>query len=110
MPPDDLYLEVATEQRVVGIVVVAGILLAAATALREARRRFTALADRAGAELAGWLGIGLLGYLTSSLFLHCAFLYLLWLQISLIVALRQIARSQCSTALRVSSPPTGSRA
>jgi O-antigen ligase len=93
IPPHDLYLEIATEHGVVGLVVFAGLLLAAAKALREARRRFMALLDREGAELAVWLGIGLFGYLVSSVFLHGAFLYMLWLQLALIVALRQISRN-----------------
>ena len=46
------------------------------------------------ADLAGWLTIGLAGYLASSLFLHGAYLYMLWLQIALIVALRQVARNE----------------
>ncbi|HEY0068397.1 MAG TPA: O-antigen ligase family protein, partial [Chloroflexia bacterium] len=92
IPPHDLYLEIATEHGVVGLVVFAGLLLAAAKALREARGRLMALLDRQGAELAAWLGIGLFGYLVSSVFLHGAFLYMLWLQLALIVALRQISR------------------
>lgn len=93
IPPHDLYLEIAAEHGVVGIVVFAGLIIATVGAMREARRRFTAAADRDGAELAGWLGIGLFGYLVSGLFLHGAFLYMLWLQVALIVAVRQVSRS-----------------
>jgi O-antigen ligase len=93
IPPHDLYLEIATEHGVVGLVVFAGLLLACVRALREARRRFMAMLNREGAELAGWFGIGLFGYLVSGLFLHGAFLYMLWLQVALIVALRQISRN-----------------
>ena len=39
------------------------------------------------------MAIGLIGYLVSSLFLHGAYLYLLWLQVASIIALRQLARS-----------------
>lgn len=93
IPPHDLYLEVATEQGIVGLAVFGGLLLAVYGAIREARRRFAARKAPREAELASWLGIGLFGYLVSSLFLHGAFLYMLWLQVSLIVALRQISRS-----------------
>ncbi|MEO8287343.1 MAG: O-antigen ligase family protein [Chloroflexota bacterium] len=93
IPPHDLYLEIAAEQGVVGLIVMAGILLTAAQALREARRRFLALGDGSAAELVVWLGIGLFGYLVTSVFLHGAFLYMLWLQLALIVAARQVARS-----------------
>ncbi len=94
IPPHDLYLEIATEQGIVGMVVFAGLVLVVYGAVVEARRRFTALHAPREAELASWLGIGLFGYLVSSLFLHGAFLYMLWLQVALIVALRQISRSQ----------------
>ncbi len=92
IPPHDLYLEIATEHGLVGLVVVGGLLAAAWGALREARRRFLDLQRTRDAALAAWLGIGMIGYLLSSLFLHGAFLYMLWLQLALIVALRQIAR------------------
>jgi O-antigen ligase len=93
IPPHDLYLEIATEHGIVGLAVFAGLLLACVRALREARRRFMDMLNREGAELAVWLGIGLFGYLVSGVFLHGAFLYMLWLQVALMVALRQISRN-----------------
>lgn len=97
IPPHDLYLEIAAEHGLVGILVVAGLLVTAGWAIIEARRRFLAAHDRAMAELAAWMGIGLFGYLVSSLFLHGAYLYMLWLQITLIIALRQVARATLPT-------------
>lgn len=94
IPPHDLYLEIATEEGLVGLAVFGGLVLTVFGALAEARRRFMALKTRREAELAVWMGIGLLGYLVSSLFLHGAFLYMLWLQVALITALRQVSRSQ----------------
>jgi O-antigen ligase len=93
IPPHDLYLEVAAEHGIIGLIVVGGLLLTAWRALVEARRRFLAGGDRQQAELAAWLAIGFFGYLVSSLFLHGAYLYMLWLQVALIIALRQLARS-----------------
>jgi O-antigen ligase len=92
IPPHDLYLEIAAEHGIIGIIVWGGALVAAFAAIRETRRRFKAAGQREGVELAAWLGIGLIGYLASSLFLHGAFQYMLWLQISFIAALRQVAR------------------
>jgi O-antigen ligase len=97
IPPHDLYLEIAAEHGLIGLLVMAGLLLTAGRALLEARRRFLAVGDRPQAELASWLGIGLFGYLISSLFLHGAYLYMLWLQLALIIALRQIARAALPT-------------
>ncbi len=93
IPPHDLYLEIATESGLLGIVVVGGILLLTFGALREARRRFIAAYMPAEAELAGWFVVGLIGYLATSLFLHGAYIYLLWLQVAFIIALRQISRT-----------------
>lgn len=93
IPPHDLYLEIAAEHGLMGLLVVGGALLAVGRALREARSRFRAVGDMAQADLVGWLGISLFGYLVSSLFLHGAYLYQLWLQVALIIALRQIART-----------------
>jgi O-antigen ligase len=98
IPPHDLYLEIAAEHGIVGIVFFAGLFLATFGALREARRRFLHAGDRPQAELAAWLGIGLFGYLVSSLFLHGAYLYMLWLQIALITALRKLARTASEEA------------
>ncbi len=99
IPPHDLYLEIAAEHGLMGLFVVGGVLLTVGRALRETRRRFVALGDRPQAELTAWLAIGLFGYLVSSLFLHGAYLYLLWLQVALIIALRQIARAAAPPAL-----------
>ncbi|MEO8288306.1 MAG: O-antigen ligase family protein [Chloroflexota bacterium] len=93
IPPHNLYLEVAAEQGILGIVVFSGLLLTTFAALRDARRRFTWAGMKSERELTAWLAIMLIGYLVSALTLHGAFLYFLWLQISLIVALRVIACS-----------------
>lgn len=98
IPPHDLYLEVATESGLLGIAVVGGILLLTFGALKEARKRFIAAQMPAEAELAGWLTVGLIGYLATSLFLHGAYIYLLWLQVAFIIALRQISRTVTVTA------------
>ena len=98
IPPHDLYLEIAAEHGTVGIIFFVGLFLATFRAITEARKRFLGVGDRTQAELAAWLGIGLFGYLVSSLFLHGAYLYMLWLQISLIVALRQLARKASEEA------------
>ncbi|HYO49462.1 MAG TPA: O-antigen ligase family protein, partial [Chloroflexia bacterium] len=93
IPPHNLYLEVLAEHGLLGVLVVGGLLVAVWRALREARRRYLSQGNYQQAELAGWLGIALFGYLVSSMFLHGAFLYMLGLQIALIVALRQMSRA-----------------
>lgn len=92
IPPHNLYLEVAAEHGLLGIIVVGGLLLVTLRALFEARRRFRDAGDHTHSELASWLAIGLLGYLVSALFLHGAHIWMLGLQVALIVSLRQLSR------------------
>jgi O-antigen ligase len=94
IPPHDLYLEVAAEHGIAGIVIVGGLLFMVGRALYEARRRFVAIADRPMAELSAWMSIAFGSLLISRLFLHGAYPDIIWLQISFIVALRQIARAE----------------
>ena len=113
IPPHNLYLEVAAEHGLLGIVVVGGLLFMTWRALFEARRRFRSVGDRRHSELAAWLSIGFLGYLVSSLFLHGAHIWMLGLQISLIVALRQLSRAAAPDLLSPQLPaldPIGVRA
>ena len=93
IPPHDLYLEIAAEHGLIGLAFFAGFFLGLGRALWEARRRFLAVADADGAALAAWLAIMVGGWLMSSLFLHGAYLYMLWLQVALVIALRQLART-----------------
>ena len=60
IPPHDLYLEIAAEHGIVGLIIVGGLLLTVWRALIEARRRFLAIGDRPQAELAAWMAIGLI--------------------------------------------------
>lgn len=99
IPPHDLYLEVAAESGIMGLIIVGGVFIVAWQALVEARRRFIAAGAFREAELAAWLGIGFLGYMVTSLFLHGAYMYILWLQIALIIAMRQLSRSMYPPAL-----------
>lgn len=91
IPPHDLYLEVAAEHGIMGLIVFGGLLLVSWLALLDARRRFKLVHAQREYQLTGWLAIVFIGYLVTAVFLHGAFLYILWLIISLIAATRQIA-------------------
>jgi len=97
IPPHNLYLEVAAENGIVGIIVFGGLLLTTFGALLDARKRFLRAARPREAELVVWLAIMLIGYLVSAVSLHGAFLYVFWLQVSLIVAARQVSHSYEAT-------------
>ncbi|MEP6774571.1 MAG: O-antigen ligase family protein, partial [Chloroflexota bacterium] len=100
IPPHNLYLEVAAEHGIMGLIVFGGVLVVSWLALVDARRRFKLVHAHREFELTGWLGIVLIGYLVTALFLHGAFLYILWLIISLIAAARQIAVAYTPTLTR----------
>ncbi len=89
----------ASENGIVGILVFGGLLIATFAALMDAWRRFKRAGRTNEKEVVVWLAIMLIGYLVSALSLHGAFLYILFLQISLIIAARQISRSLTSMQL-----------
>lgn len=97
IPPHNLYLEVAAENGIVGIVVFGGMLLATFGALSGARRQYRLTGRNKDGTLVGWLAIMLIGYLVSAVSLHGAFMYVLWLQVSLIAAARRIAYTDATS-------------
>jgi putative inorganic carbon (HCO3(-)) transporter len=104
IPPHNLYLEVAAEHGVLGILVFGGLLLAAWAALMDARRRFRLVKAKREHDLATWLAIMFIGYLVTAVSLHGAFLYILWMIISLIAAIRLIARSYTPNLASLTAP------
>ncbi len=88
----NLYLEVAAEQGIVGLAVFVGLLATVWGRLRVAELLFAAARERRMADLAVAVKVGFLGYLVTSLFLHGAYGYMLWLQVGTAVALVVIAQ------------------
>lgn len=90
--PHNLYLEVGAETGTLGLLVF-GILLAAAfMALHRAGARFQAAERLASAAMCRAVGIGLIGYLVSSLFLHGRHQRYLWLLFALAASLAALSR------------------
>jgi O-antigen ligase len=110
IPAHNLYIEVAAETGVLGLAVVCAIFVVAWHSVLDAHRRFRAVGRRQESQLAGWLGVSLVGYMAGSLFLHGAYLYLLWLLLSLIAALRLLARQASNQRESASSSTRGSTA
>ncbi|HUO85873.1 MAG TPA: glycosyltransferase, partial [Thermoanaerobaculia bacterium] len=71
--PHNLYLEIAAETGLLGIVAYAAMLAAVFGSLFVARRRLRRLGDARTAALAEGVGLALIGYLVTGLFLHDAF-------------------------------------
>lgn len=88
----NLYLEVAAEQGFIGLSVFLGLMLTVGSRLWSAWRRFASRGERRMADLAVALQVGFLGYLATSVFLHGAYIYMLWLQVGMAIAVATISR------------------
>lgn len=89
--PHNLYLELAAETGVVGLVAFTAVCIACFASLSAARRALAAAGDRAAADLASACAIALIGYLLTSLFLHGHFIRYLWLMFGFTGALHNLA-------------------
>ncbi len=89
--PHNLYLEIAAETGLVGLVIFAGLLLACFGALREARRRLRE-SDPPLAMIAVALQIALAGFLVGSVFLHLATPRYLFLLFAFAASLQRLER------------------
>jgi putative inorganic carbon (HCO3(-)) transporter len=87
--PHNLYLQVAAESGVVGLLAFLPIIIGPLVTLELTRRRSGPV--REWRELATGLEIGLLCYLVASLLLHASYPRYLWMLLALTVAARQIA-------------------
>ena len=87
----NLYLEVAAEQGLIGLMILIYILYSLITGLYRASRQFTSIQWPVYGDMAIALLVGMAGYLTSSLFLHNIYPYYLWMLIGISMAVSQIA-------------------
>jgi len=86
-----LYLEIAAETGIIGILAFSLILGVAFQHLFLAYRTFLENGQRDYAYLTWALTVGLVGYLTGSLFLHLGYPRYFWLLIGLVIATRYVA-------------------
>ncbi len=99
--PHSLYLEVAAELGIVGIGLLAAILLLSLFYLYGSYRIFRVRGESQSASVAFSLGLGLSGYLMTSLFLHGHYVRYLWLLAGIAAAVRQIALQDPSPKSKV---------
>jgi O-antigen ligase len=88
----NLYLEVAAETGVVGLSAFGLLLGYAVTGIGRARRRAENAGDPDLVRLVTGFGIGVVGYLTGSLFLHLSYPRYFWLLLGVAFGLEAIAR------------------
>jgi putative inorganic carbon (hco3(-)) transporter len=89
--PHALYLEVASETGLLGLVTFCGALAAACVSIWRSRRELLAQGRYRETVLATAVGVALAGYLVTSLFLHETHLRYVGLQFGLVIAIHRIA-------------------
>lgn len=102
--PHNLYLEIAAESGVVGLVLFAFLAISCFLALNRGARRFEDR-DVVLYATARGLQIAFVGFLVSSLFLHLAFPRYLWILFAFAAALERLARRD---ELSAGAPASGS--
>jgi O-antigen ligase len=100
--PHNLYLEIAAETGLPGLIAFAAVLVTCFVYLRRARLGFGGAGDWSSASLATGVQLALIGYLVSSLFLHGDFPRSLWLLFGFCAALCHLAPTRPET--RVTAP------
>lgn len=88
--PHNLYLEIAAETGVVGLIIFAAIVAMTLAHLRAANRALAEEGLREAAGVAKALELAVIGYLVSGLFLHGHFQRYLWLIFGLAVAFARV--------------------
>lgn len=90
--PHELYLEVAAETGIVGLLAFAAIIAATMIALWTAYRRFKGAGALRSANMVMSIALAISGFLLTSLFLHGTYLRYLWLLVAIAAAARQVSR------------------
>ena len=91
--PHNLFLEVASETGLVGLLVFGLVLIFSYREILRARSRLSKAGLKTDAGLVVMLGISLTGYLTAALFIHGAYPRYLWLLIGLALSLPQVMKN-----------------
>jgi MFS family permease len=88
----NLYLEIAAETGILGILALGAIGIAVLRAHSIARRRFLAAGSSDLASISTAFLLGLLGYLLAGMFLHEAWARSWWMLVAIVLALPAVAR------------------
>lgn len=102
--PHNLFLEVAAETGVLGLLTFAATVGGALLVALAAARRFRRAGDARAGGLAASIALALVAYMASSLFLHGHYVQYLWLLVALAAAAGRVARAE-PEGTRATSPP-----
>ena len=90
----NLYLETAAETGIPGVLVLGGVISTIFVSLTAGRRTFRSMGDHRADGIGYAVGVALIGYLVTSIFLHMAFARPAWLLIGIALALPSLARTE----------------
>lgn len=90
--PHNLYLQIAAETGIAGLIAFASIIAATLMSLRMAYRSFIRSGATHTAHMVVSISLALVAYLTTSLFLHGAYIRYLWLVVAISASAAQVAR------------------
>lgn len=91
--PHNLYLEVAAETGILGLLVFALVIYFVFRSTIKARKKFKEIGDLDTYQLIGAFSAGFVGYLTAALFIHSAYPRYFWLLVGIAMALPNIANN-----------------
>jgi len=90
----NLYLATAAEMGIPGLIALGALIAGSFTALTAGRRRFRAMSDHRADGIGYAIGVSLIGYLITSIFLHMAFARFAWLVIGIALAFPSTAAAE----------------
>lgn len=102
--PHSLYLEIAAENGLLGLLSFGALIAAAFLMLKRAHDELVMRGHSDLAWLAVGLGVALVGYLASSVFLHGAFQRYLWILLGLTAGLARLASRETASSSAVEVP------
>ena len=91
--PHNLYLEVAAETGIAGVLVFGAIIYASLRSIYRAVRKFQEDGFKNYSFMAAGFGFGMLSYFAAAMFIHGAFPRYLWMLVGIALALPQVANS-----------------
>ncbi len=90
----NLYLETAAETGIPGVVVLGGVIIAVSASLAEGRKRFRSTGNHRADGIGYAIGVALVGYLVTSVFLHLAFARPVFLLIGIALTFPALASTE----------------
>ncbi len=90
----NLYLETAAETGIPGVLVLGGVIIAVFLSLVEGRKRFRSMGNHRADGIGHAVGVALVGYLVTSVFLHMAFPRPAFLLVGIALTFPALARTE----------------